>query len=441
MQNTDNWFSFEFKNKTYFVSIDGEIPECRRVHDFGNTVYISKREVTDEKIISLAEKLCKRMKKNNSPCGAHFCLKEYIQDGRLKCSVAEYEGHCDLHKEGVLSNTFANTVLKWYSGLLLCTVIALLSIVLMERATAFSTINIMGKDLAYKVVSFVLTLTCALYMMLEKKTWQMMLIVSFVPMSIVTVIASAVQNKQAKLVSIIIVAAFVLITSASIVGKQLGAKKRIINGMTSFLLCMFLCAASCELVLMSEEFTADEAAVKDISVIENSYESALGSVSDKTWTNLSIGERIGVLQAICDYECEVNLGFDTLTVGIQPLPDYTNAVFLQRDKMIMLNNTYIETADSERVVTTLLHEIRHAYQYELVKMYYRLKDRLTPSAERLQPFRLAREFAENAEHYVDVSESIDGYYYQSVERDSREWADLRIIFYMPYIEYEEPASA
>ncbi len=437
MNTNGNWFSFDFRNKNYFVSCCDDRVECRSVHTFGKTVYISKKTVQTEKIQNFAERLSVRKQKQNHPSGLHYSLKERVENGTRKCGVAVYEGLHELHAPGAMSHTFTNTVLVWWLRLVLCILIALASIVIMSDSTAAATVNLFDGESAPKMVSFVLIFAYTLYLLGNDKSWPMLLLMSVTPMCFVAAYTSCLLDEKAKTACILITEIYVLALVVTWMLK--GAKKIRIktNYMKVFLSYILLCAAVSEMVLVSSTYSASAEKPLDAAVIEENYLDALHSVTNEKWESLDKEGKLEVMTAICNYECEINLGFNSPAVRIAELDAYIYGNYSQSERLITVNSLYINELSAQELIKTLLHEIRHCYQHELIKMYRKLEYALSPQLKRLEPFRLAKKFSDNSKDYTKVSESVEGYYYQSVEMDSREWASERINFYIPYIEYEQ----
>lgn len=94
----------------------------------------------------------------------------------------------------------------------------------------------------------------------------------------------------------------------------------------------------------------------------------------------------------------------------------------------------MENDDSEKVLNTVLHEIRHNFQHRMIDMYQSIEEHIDEQYKDLQVFREIQEYRENFSDYCSGDENYDEYYRQVVEQDSREWAEKRIKeFYIYYI--------
>ena len=85
--------------------------------------------------------------------------------------------------------------------------------------------------------------------------------------------------------------------------------------------------------------------------------------------------------------------------------------------------------ESIEAIITILHECRHAFQHDCV-------DSLDWEDQATQTgiyYAQARQWRYEQAHYISISESMDGYYDQEVEKDAKQYADEGIGTYWQYI--------
>ena len=159
----------------------------------------------------------------------------------------------------------------------------------------------------------------------------------------------------------------------------------------------------------------------------------------ETWDALSDQEKVNLLHAICDYESQYVLGCKRVKVlvgmtgGERVLGEYKNPT-----RSFMIDTDHLRNDYVEDVVDTMLHELRHAYQYDLAEAYAVLEPHLEEEQKNLLHLRQAYAFLENFENYYDNgNDGFDKYFTQTVEVDCRTWAAERIDqFYIKFIEFE-----
>ena len=155
----------------------------------------------------------------------------------------------------------------------------------------------------------------------------------------------------------------------------------------------------------------------------------------ETWDALTIQEKIDLLQMICDYECEFVLGCESvkiysgLTSDDTVLGEYSN-----QTRSFTINEEYLHSGDVKEVLNTVLHEVRHAYQYTWVEVYSSLEDHIQDEYKNLLPFQQAQSFLEEFSDYCSGEDDFYRYFMQDVEKDSREWAAKRLKeYYITFI--------
>ncbi len=168
---------------------------------------------------------------------------------------------------------------------------------------------------------------------------------------------------------------------------------------------------------------------------EKQHREACRNLEKEVWGALTAQEKLDLLQAICDYECEFVLGcekirlYSGLTNREGVLGEYS-----EQSKSFTINEEHLIRSGVEDVIDTVLHEIRHAYQYALIDAYLSLKPYIKDEHQNLLPFQQAREFSEEFGNYCSGEDDFYKYFLQEVEKDSRAWATKRMKeFYIRFI--------
>ncbi len=133
------------------------------------------------------------------------------------------------------------------------------------------------------------------------------------------------------------------------------------------------------------------------------------------WEELSISEKLGVLQIVANIETG-RLGCDTsLRVGAGSRSDEVQGCYSGQRNSITINRDYLDEGSAGEVLKTVLHECRHAYQEMLVEAYNDADEK----HKNLCTFADAKEFKAGFENYTD-----ENYYSNPVEADARIYSEL-----------------
>lgn len=186
-------------------------------------------------------------------------------------------------------------------------------------------------------------------------------------------------------------------------------------------------------------YTGQISGISDMAVEQAQAEHAVlcKSLDPDVWDTLTMEQRAELMQAICDYECTFVLGCEPveLHVGITSessvVGEYSHA-----EKCITISTTLVENENVYEVLNTLFHESRHAYQHALADMYVSVNPYVDDAHKNLMPLAQAQSFYENFYDYAATDGDFDAYYNQTVEKDSRTWAEQRVTTY--YYEYINP---
>lgn len=157
------------------------------------------------------------------------------------------------------------------------------------------------------------------------------------------------------------------------------------------------------------------------------YDEACGKLNETVWLTLSPQEKTDTLQAICDYECRMNLGCESVDIHVGLTGSlHTLGEYYDSTHSLTISLYHLEYDSVEEVLQTALHEIRHSYQYRAAKFYASIAPYVDQEYKDLYAIRLAEQFSYEVEHYVDGDTDYELYYNQAIEKDSRDWAAMRI---------------
>lgn len=149
---------------------------------------------------------------------------------------------------------------------------------------------------------------------------------------------------------------------------------------------------------------------------------------DELWNGLSEQERIDALQVVADIETN-HLGIAPVVVSNKSLEAHITGGYQHSQRAVYIDMSKHSDDESIEAIITILHECRHAFQHDCV-------DSLDWEDQATQTgiyYAQARQWRYEQAHYISISESMDGYYDQEVEKDAKQYADEGIGTYWQYI--------
>ncbi len=153
-------------------------------------------------------------------------------------------------------------------------------------------------------------------------------------------------------------------------------------------------------------------------------------LNEDSWNELSVEEKLDVLQVIANIEASY-LGLPhELNVSARILAEDICGNYDDSTHTVTLNLDYLSGESAHDVLETVLHEAYHAYERRLVDLY----NRLSTEDQKLLMFESAPYYQENFENYIDGHGDILGYMLQDVEIDSRRYATFGVEDYYTRIE-------
>jgi len=167
--------------------------------------------------------------------------------------------------------------------------------------------------------------------------------------------------------------------------------------------------------------------------IEDKYRDSrteyLSLLQKDRWKELSLDERLNVLQIVADIEKE-NLGVShDIRVGANNIDQDIRGCYSDSSYEIVLNIDYLSESNSLEMVRTICHETRHAYQHQLIDLYEQLDDKY----KSLMIFDDVSSYRYEFRNYSDLKEDYDDYFTMNCEIDSRSYAEEASKKYLDYI--------
>ena len=165
---------------------------------------------------------------------------------------------------------------------------------------------------------------------------------------------------------------------------------------------------------------------------EHSLKANIEVISDiepSRWETLSIEDKLLVAQKIVNCEAryyglshEILVGTDDLAVG-------TLAYYRESIHQIVIDLEHLENSYSYDVLSTLLHEVHHAFQHHQVEIYQKLDE----EDRNLLLFYDASVYMEEFADYKDGDENFYAYYTQLAEIHAREAGEKGSLEYIEAI--------
>lgn len=140
---------------------------------------------------------------------------------------------------------------------------------------------------------------------------------------------------------------------------------------------------------------------------------------EEKWNTLDSEERITVIQALVDFECEEVLGAPTVTVFSESIVSSVLGYYDRESENICINLDLLENADVEECLHTVCHESFHVYQNFLIESIDWDAD-----VSQTYYFDQAREWLYNTDNYVPGSlYTLDSYADQDLEASAEEFGE------------------
>ena len=152
-------------------------------------------------------------------------------------------------------------------------------------------------------------------------------------------------------------------------------------------------------------------------------------LQEEEWKKLNTQEKIDLLQTVAYIEVNRLELPNVLNVGVFVLQEGTQGRYLDETHMIYIDLEHIERDMASEVISTLLHEVYHSWQWRLVDAY---------KGKNIQDSKLYNKAATYVKEFTDYengTEEIITYYIQQCEIDARKYARSAVTDY--YLEVKK----
>lgn len=157
----------------------------------------------------------------------------------------------------------------------------------------------------------------------------------------------------------------------------------------------------------------------------------ISKIDESIWKNLTLEERLNTMQILANVE-KVHLGIShEINVRTDSLGWGTYGTYDFNKHEVTINTQVLMDDDSTDAVTTLCHELRHAFQHDSADAFLSLDEEY----QQLAIFDDMRDFYENFEDYQSAArDGFEEYENQTVEADSRKYSEERTAFYFQTVD-------
>lgn len=195
-----------------------------------------------------------------------------------------------------------------------------------------------------------------------------------------------------------------------------------------FAMCLFVAFLAAHFFGLSVyDYESDKYENADVQTLEAFY-NAQDGLESKKWKTYSNQEKLDTLQIICNYECKNILGCSSpKVVAAHQQDDATYGSYNPLTNTITISIKLLANGSARSVLETLLHETRHAYQRAAVDAYNAIEKTLGEERKALYCFKAIEAYRDNFDNYTDGNDDYRAYRDQETERDSRTWAEWRIM--------------
>ena len=183
------------------------------------------------------------------------------------------------------------------------------------------------------------------------------------------------------------------------------------------------------IVLFAPSVKAEDKYAHEGATIANNIEVVV-QLDEDIWATLSSQEKLNTLQTIANIEANYFGLPHELNVTIGHLSENTLACYNDAKHLITLNIDHFEHDPAYKVLDSLCHEARHAYQYRLCDLF----DSTSEEQKELLLFYDVQYYKQEFSNYVDGKENIYEYYFQWCEADSRDYAREAVADYYSRID-------
>ena len=138
----------------------------------------------------------------------------------------------------------------------------------------------------------------------------------------------------------------------------------------------------------------------------------LCNLKNELWGKLSLNEKLEILKIVSNIESRY-LGINQINVGTKPLKKSVVGSYDENTKTISIDTEYLRSCSGMEALNTILHELRHAYQYSAIESLKTVDEKYY----KLLMYREVIDFKRGKDEYN--SDNVAEYFFNNMEIDSR----------------------
>ncbi len=434
------YFTFVFENKIYVALDEDDEKVCKRVTFHPLYGYRCQAGSVSDAVLQAADKIFSmslRFPERYRMAGEHYVVTELLDGERIRYRIQKEtsllrraKSYCApmlskffliLLLDTLILWVFGDSMIRWFSVL-------------------FPSLNYATLQTTIFLIQIVLTAVFTL--VLSEYSFWMTALYSLIPaLSIVTLGFFAYKNLLwiccVYLCLILLVTLFVIFTKDESKWFSRLQRMQAVIGYSFLIMCaaisLIVTAYSVDPYTYQSQNAASVETTHD--VLTQRHETVCEELQKESFVDLEPQEKLDILQAVCDYECIVILGCDSPQVCAEWIEeDHVLGHYLLGKETIVIDMPCLMDYEASALVSVLLHELRHHYQYRVAQIYDTVAPHLTQANQNLDFIRQARDFKLNQMDYKDYStDGKEAYRNQCIEKDSRDYADKRMDEYYRYI--------
>ena len=159
----------------------------------------------------------------------------------------------------------------------------------------------------------------------------------------------------------------------------------------------------------------------------------LDDLRNDKWNDLLFSEKINVLNTVKYIELN-DLGVDhDIQLICKDLGEHMQGCYEEHTHTIYLNETFLDSIGSAGWVDTICHEIWHAKEHQLCRLYETMPEQYRNMPEFKNVPTYQYEFANYISGDTNDQKQVEAYENQMVEYEARQYAEGRILKYFEFI--------
>ena len=161
----------------------------------------------------------------------------------------------------------------------------------------------------------------------------------------------------------------------------------------------------------------------------------IAKLDDEVWDTFDLQEKLDILGIIKNIELK-HFGIEReIRLETQKMSQFQLGYYSHEDHTVMINIDYLEKELIENVLDSLLHEMRHVYQFRCIELF----DSVDEEYKNMLLFTQISIMKNESENYVDGTEAdkYAQYYSQEIEIDARCYGSERSKFYFEIVKQEK----